>query len=81
MTRLNVMEAKRAFGKTVNRVAFGKERLLLERRGEDVAAMVPPEDLRLLEELEDRFDLEAARKALREPGSVSLEALKKELGL
>ena len=81
MTRLNVMEAKKTFGKTLNRVAFGKERLLLERRGEDVAAIVPLEDLRLLEELEDRFDLETARKALQEPGSVSLEALKKELGL
>lgn len=81
MTRLNVMEAKKTFGKTVNRVAFGKERLLLERRGEDVAAVVPLEDLRLLEDLENRIDLEVARKALQEPGSVSFEALKKELGL
>jgi prevent-host-death family protein len=75
------MEAKRTFGKTINRVAFGKERLLLERHGQDVAAVVPLDDLRLLEELEERFDLEAARRALQEPGSVSFEALKKELGL
>jgi prevent-host-death family protein len=36
----------------VNRVAFGKERVLLKRRGKDLAVLVPVEDAKRLEELE-----------------------------
>ena len=66
MSRVNVMEARKAFSKTINRVAFGKERIVLERRGEDVAALVSVEDLKLfeklLDELEDRLDVEDVRR-------------------
>jgi hypothetical protein len=37
---------------------------LLRRRGKDLAALVPIEDLTLLEQLEDALDLEEAREAL-----------------
>ncbi len=84
MPRLNVMEARKAFSETLNRVAFGRERIVLERRGKEVAALVPVEEMRLLErlfeKLEDREDVEASCEALKE-GSVSLEDLKGELGL
>jgi len=46
-----------------------------------LAAILPVEDLHLLEELEDRFDVREAMKALEEPGEISMEDLKKELGL
>ena len=39
------------------RVAYKGERIVLERHGKDVAALVSVEDLELLEELEDRTDL------------------------
>ncbi len=65
----------------VNRVAFGAERIVLERRGKDVAAIVSMDDLALLDELESRIDLDAARKALRERGSVPWEKVKADLGL
>ena len=45
-------------------------RLSLERRGRDVAALGSLEDLALLNDLEDRIDLEAAREAVEEYGSV-----------
>ena len=88
MPRLNVMEARKTFGKTVNRVAFGKERIILERRGEDVVAIVPVEDVRLLERLErdmeDRIDAAEADRILDDakPGDfVPWEQVKKALGL
>ena len=88
MAQLNVMEARKAFSETVNRVAFGRERIVLERRGKRVAALVPVEDLelyeRLLEEYEDRLDIEEADKALaasenQEP--VSWEDARQRLGI
>jgi prevent-host-death family protein len=66
MNRVNVMAARKAFSETINRVAFGKERIVLERRGKDVAALVSVEDLKLfeklLDELEDRLDVEEIRR-------------------
>ena len=81
MTRLSASAVREEFSETLNRVAYRGERIVLERRGKDVAALVPVEDLELLEQLEDRMDLEAARKALKEQGSISLDELKAELGI
>lgn len=66
---------------TVNRAAFGRERVILSRHGKPVAALVPVDDVELLEALEDRDDLRAALKARKEKGGVTLEQLKAELGL
>lgn len=52
----------------LDRVVHHGERIVVERYGKPVAALVNPEDLRLLEAIENRMDLEAARKALEEPG-------------
>ena len=65
----------------IDRAADGKERIILSRRGVELAAVVPIEDVRFLRELEDRIDLEDARAALMEEGSISLEQFKAELGL
>jgi antitoxin Phd len=86
MTRLNVTKAREEFPEIVNRAAYGKERTVVSRRGKDLAAVIPMEDLRLLERLArdemDRQDLEDARAALAEPGeNIPLDAVKKELGL
>ena len=84
MTRLVAGAVRKDFADALNRVAYGKERIVLHRRGKNVAAMVPVEDLALLEELEARFDLEDARAALaeaRKRGTIPWEKLKAELGL
>lgn len=82
MTRLAASEARHQFAEVVNQVAFGGERIVLHRHGKDVAALVPVADLELLEELENRMDLDAARAALREKGDrVKWGKLKKELDL
>ena len=66
MIRLTIGEGRKAFADTVNRVAYGGERITLHRRGKDLVAVVPIEDLKLLEALEDRMDLEDARAVLEE---------------
>ncbi len=84
MTRLSASSARKDFADVLNRVAYRGERILLERRGKTVAALVPPEDVELLEKLEDRADLKAARKALKEAeekGTIPWETVKAELGL
>jgi prevent-host-death family protein len=84
MTRIAASEVRRDFADAVNRVAYRGERIVLHRRGRDLAALVPIEDLELLRELEDRLDLEAARAALAEAkrrGTKPWKTLKAELGL
>jgi prevent-host-death family protein len=82
MTRLSASEARVQFSDLVNEVAFGGERIVLHRHGKDVAAIVPVADLELLEQMEKRMDLDAARAALKEDAPrVHWSKLKKELGL
>jgi prevent-host-death family protein len=84
MGRVNTVDARAQFSEIINRAAFGKERVTLTRRGKEIVAVVPIEDVKLLEALEDKIDLEEARAALAEAkkkGTVSWEKIKKELGL
>lgn len=82
MTHLPATKAREQFAEIVNRVSYRGERVILERRGKRVAALIPVEDLDLLEALEDRYDVEAARAALAEKGAnVPWKKLKAELGL
>ena len=81
MTRIAASKVRESFADTLNRVAYRRERVVLRRRGKDLAAVVPIEDFLFLEELEDRLDLEAARKALKEKGTVSWARLKADLRL
>ncbi len=81
MSKVSTVEARDKLSTIINRAAFGKERVVLTRRGKELAAVVPIEDVKLLEELEDRLDLEAAREALKEEGSIPWEKVKAELGL
>ena len=80
MARIAASEARENFATILNEVAFGGERVLVHRHGKDVAAVVPIEDVELLEALEDKMDLDAARKALAEKGPrIRWEQLKKQL--
>jgi len=79
---IKATRARDAFGETLNRAAYGKERVVIARHGKDIAAMISIEDLRLLEELEDYLDVEAAKKALAESDErIPYEVVRKELGL
>jgi prevent-host-death family protein len=49
MSEITTKEARDLFGEAVNRVAFGRERIVLTRRGKKLAALVPIADLEQLE--------------------------------
>jgi len=70
-----------SFSETLNRVAYKGERIVLERHGKPVAALVSVEDLALLESLEDRLDVQAVLAARDEPGSVPYEEVRRKAGL
>ena len=84
MGNISTKEARGQLSDVISRAAFAKERIILTRHGKAVAAVVPIEDYELLEQIEDRIDLEDARAALadvKKKGTVSWEKLKAELDL
>jgi prevent-host-death family protein len=81
---ITTVTARQHFSDLINRVAYGKDRILLTRRNRPLVAVVPIEDVALLEEIEDRNDLKAAHAALREvkrKGTIPWTRIKKDLGL
>ena len=56
LTRVSVRDARRQFAELLNRVAFGVERIVIERHGRPVAAIVCVEDLDHLEAEDDAVD-------------------------
>jgi prevent-host-death family protein len=48
---ITVSEARQAFADVVNRVAYGNERITVERHGRALVAIVPISDLDRLEEM------------------------------
>ena len=84
MATLSTVLARNEFSTVINRAAFGKERVILARRGKAIAAVVPMEDVELLRALEDRADLAdaiAAEREALEKGTTSLAELKRDLAL
>ncbi len=86
MTRLAAQNVQENFSDTLDRVVDKRERIILHRQGKNVAALVPVEDLALLEELEDQRDLEDFRAAKEEweregQQTTPLDEVVKELGI
>ena len=78
---ITMVAARQRFAELIDRVARGKDRVVLTRRRQPLVAVVPIEDMALLEEIEDREDLRAARAALREAkrkGTIPLDEVLKE---
>jgi prevent-host-death family protein len=84
MAQMAASAAREEFAEVLNRVAYGKERIVLHRHGKPLVAIIPVEDLQLLERLieeeEDRIDVEEARRILADPTDegVPLEQVKGE---
>ncbi|MCC8368527.1 MAG: type II toxin-antitoxin system Phd/YefM family antitoxin [Rickettsia endosymbiont of Oxypoda opaca] len=82
MGSITTASAREHFSEIINRTSYGKERIVLSRRGKDLAAIVPLEDLKLIEIIEDQLDLQDAKEAVKEvkqKGTISLDEFKKEI--
>jgi len=80
MTTVPISEARERLADLGNRAALRGERVLVERRGKNLFAIVPVEDVELLERLEDEADLREIRRRKKEP-TKPLSQVMKELGL
>ena len=77
----DLRDAAKLLERLVQRVESEGERLYLKRGDKRIAALVPADEAEYLEQLEERRWNEVADKAIEEPGTISLEQVKKELGL
>lgn len=80
MTSIPISEVREHLADLGNRVSLRGERVVVERRGKHLFALVSVEDLELLERLEDRLDLDAIRSSKDDPTKPWAE-VKKALGL
>ncbi len=87
MNDMAVSTTQDEFATLLERVARGKERIVLRQHDLPVAAVIPVEDLELLERLieqeEDRLDIEEAERILADPTEerIPLEKVGAELGV
>src|SRR5262245_14343827 len=84
MATMTVAEAKNRFSDVLRRAEYGGERVIVERHGKPVAAIVSTDDLRRLEATDDAADLRDAQAALaeaRHAETVPLEAVLRKYGL
>jgi prevent-host-death family protein len=81
MSKIAVIDARKDLAEVLNRAAYGKERVVLTRRGKDVAAIVPMDDLNILEAIEDHMDVTESEKIMarvraRSEQTLSLDEVK-----
>ena len=77
-------DARSHLADIANEVAYAGKRIVLTRKGRKLVAIVSIEDLEALEAIENRIDLDDARKALadaKKNGTISWESIKKKLDL
>ena len=82
VTKISTADARKNFADIVNKVAYGKESIVLTRRGQEIVALVSIDELELLQQIEDYIDIEDAKKALQDPGeNIPADEVWKQLGL
>ncbi|UCE99921.1 MAG: type II toxin-antitoxin system Phd/YefM family antitoxin [Planctomycetota bacterium] len=81
MTTVKITEVRPQLRKLADKVCHHGERICVERNGEPVFVMVSYEDFEAIEALEERLDIQEAKKALKKGKFIPLERLEAELGL
>lgn len=84
MKKVTTAEARKNMAELLNRAAYGKERFVVTRHGKGLVAIVPLEDVTLLDRLRallSKKDLEAALAAMNESGTSAWDEVRKDLDL
>jgi prevent-host-death family protein len=82
MSAVAASRLRKELSETLNKVAFKGERVILERHGKGVAALISMEDYLLFERLEELIDTREAERILnnlKKEDVVSWDKAKKEL--
>lgn len=80
-SNISVADLRTHLGDTINRAAYGNERILIERRGKATAAIVSAKDLEHFERLEDALDGMLSDQAMAEGKFRDFNDVITELGL
>ena len=84
MENISAADARKQLAELLNRAAYGKERFVLTRHGKEMGAIVPVEDLDLLDRLKEfasKKEVAAALREIEDEGTSSWDSIKKSLGL
>ena len=57
MTKISTVKARENFSELINQAAYGKQKVILTRRGKALAALVSMEDYQLLQQLQNKEDV------------------------
>lgn len=66
MEDVSTAEARKNLADLLNKVAYGKEHVVVKRRGQAIAAIVPMEDFGLIERFRRLLDHDEIARALEE---------------
>lgn len=84
MEEITTAEARKRMADLVNRAAYGKERFVVTRHGNPLVAIVPLEELTLLDRLRSllaKKDFEAAVAEMEAAGTRSWDEVRRDLDL
>ncbi len=84
MKRITTAEARQQMAELFNRAAYGKERFIVTRHGKELVAIVPLDEVTLLDRIRallSRKDFEAAVAEMEEAGTTPWDEVRRELEL
>lgn len=84
MKKITTAEVRKHMSELLNRAAYGKERFVVTRHGKELVAIVPLEDVTLLDRLKEllqRRDFEAAMAEIDRAGTVAWDDVRRDLDL
>lgn len=83
MKEITTAEARRQLAELLSRAAYGKERFVVTRHGKELVAIVPLEEMRLLDRLRlllSRKEFDAAVAEVEASKTRPWEEVRRELG-
>lgn len=82
MKEITTAQARKHMSELLNRAAYGKERFVVTRHGKELVAIVPLEDVTLLDRLRallSRKDFEAALAEVEDAGTKPWHEVRRDL--